>query len=135
MAEQSQDQLDLPADLYTSDSDSMVRALPTHISDFGESPPRELGTLLTEAALGATAAGAQGQEGVAEAAAAGAEEEQGTLHLPSHISAFGDDLGPLSGAPAMLSGNCGLDDGGFGGGKHLLGRHRMQHRRVERMQM
>jgi hypothetical protein len=130
MAEQSQDQLDLPADLYTSDSDSMVRALPTHISDFGESPPRELGTLLTEAALGATAVavGAQGQEGAAQAAAAGAEEEQGSLHLPSHISAFGDDLGPLSGPPAMLSGNCGLDDGGFGGGKgvslgHLLVQH------------
>jgi hypothetical protein len=107
--------------------DSMVRALPTHISDFGESAPgdeEEEGqqALLIEAALGATAGAAErstaspdaaGQQ-AAEAAAAGAGAEDGAggaLHLPSHISAFGDDLGPLPGGRAMLSGSAEPEDG------------------------
>lgn len=102
--------------------DSMVRALPTHISDFGESAPgdeEDQQALLVEAALGGTAGAAgrtaspaaAGQQHP-EAAAAGAEDGTGgALHLPSHISAFGDDLGPLPGGRAMLSGSAEPEDG------------------------
>lgn len=38
-------------------------------------------------------------------------EGAATHHLPSHISAFGDDLGPLPGGRAMLSASEDADDG------------------------
>lgn len=124
-----QDQLEqLPGAVLSrvGSADSVVRALPTHISDFGESPPGELEALLAEAALGADAAGAVAAAvpARAAAAAAGAGEEGddgGALHLPSHISAFGDDLGPLSGGKAMLSASCGADDGFAAGGQAVQG--------------
>lgn len=84
---------------HTDSVDSLVRALPTHISDFGESAPDD------DAAGGAAAPAVP----AADAAAAGTDG--GTAHhLPSHISAFGDDLGPLPGGRGMLSAGEDLED-------------------------
>jgi hypothetical protein len=108
----------------------LVRALPSHISDFGDSVGLSLaedsGALLAEAAAvsapaplaqagrHADTAAAAAAPRVSQHAAAGADEG-GAPHLPSHISAFGDDLGPLSEGRAMLSGGGDLDDGFAGG--------------------
>jgi hypothetical protein len=112
--------------------DSLVRALPSHISDFGDSVGLSLaedeGALLAAAAavLASAPTAQAGRQSDAAAAgpaarasqhaAAGGAEEGGAPHLPSHISAFGDDLGPLSEGRAMLSGGGDLDDGFPAGG-------------------
>lgn len=120
---QLQEQLGQPPQHAHADTlDSMVRALPTHISDFGESPPEEQEALLTEAALGAAefqaaaAAGALAPSPRHPAGAAAVQEEDSAPHLPSHISAFGDDLGPLPGGRAVLSAGGELEDGFAAGG-------------------
>jgi hypothetical protein len=119
---QLQEQVGQPPQHGHADSqDSMVRALPTHISDFGESPPDDRQALLTEAALGAKfqAGGAAGVLEFSPEHSAGAGAvlgEDSAPHLPSHISAFGDDLGPLPGVRAVLSASGELEDGFAAGG-------------------
>jgi len=89
--------------------DSLVRALPSHISDFGESPPDEEEAAATTGAQADGAAAGAATDG--PAVPPDGTEGAATHHLPSHISAFGDDLGPLPGGRAMLSAGEDADDG------------------------
>jgi hypothetical protein len=129
-----------PAQHGHADSlDSMVRALPSHISDFGESPPADMQALLTEAAWGAEEFEADAAADVSASApqhpaeAGAVQEEDSAPHLPSHISAFGDDLGPLPGVRAVLSASEELEDG-FAAGGWCAGQalHGMLHWRAAR---
>jgi hypothetical protein len=112
--------------------DRLVRALPTHISDFGESPDNEddaamLEGLLLEGSASAApaaparpAAAAAAAARLAGAAAVAAGGDQGAApHLPSHISAFGDDLEPLTGGRDVLS--AGAEEEGFPAGEWRQG--------------